>query len=110
MTWLSLILRRIFIFNCFQIQIVVQLGEKRKVFSIETANFQTLQQAYKYVKGQFDLPKSKQMYLQRFDHDSNEYIDINQMEDVKSKDKLLVVVVKDEKGLNQENSVKVKFF
>ena len=89
----------------------MQLGERRKVFSIETADFQTLQQAYDYVKGQFDLPKSKQIYLQRFDNDWNEYIDINQMEDVKHKDKLLVVVVKDEKGLNQENSAqKVKFF
>jgi hypothetical protein len=56
------------------------------------------------------LPKSEQIYLQRFDKDWNEYIDISQIEDVKDKDKLLVVVVKDKKGENQENTIKVLVF
>jgi hypothetical protein len=93
-----------------RIQVIVQLGERRKIFSIEAADFRTLQEANEYVKGQFDLPKSEQIYLQRFDKDWNEYIDISQIEDVKDKDKLLVVVVKDKKGANQENTIKVFVF
>jgi hypothetical protein len=78
--------------------------------SIEAADFRTLKEANEYVKGRFDFPKSEQIYLQRFDQDWNEYIDISQIENVKDKDKLLVVVVKDKKGANQENTIKVFVF
>lgn len=62
------------------------------------------------MKSQFDLPKSKQIYLQRFDNDWNEYIDVSQIEDVKHKDKLVIVVVDGENGANQDNTVKVAKF
>ena len=84
----------------------MQLGERCKVFSINT-DFKTLQEVNEYMKGQFDLPKCKKKCSQRFDNDWNEYIDVSQIEDVKHKDKVLVLVVKDEREANQENTMKV---
>ena len=79
----------------------MQLGERRKVFGVDT-DFKTLQEVNEFVKGEFDLPNSKQICLQRFDNDWNEYIDINHIQDIEHKDKLLVVVLKDEREAKQE--------
>ena len=56
-------------------------------------DFKTLQQLNESISSQFSLQKCHQMFLQKFERDWNEYVEINEIKDVKDKDKLLVVIM-----------------
>jgi hypothetical protein len=69
---------------------VVTVGRQKKIIQIHESDSQTFEQLIIEVKNCFKIPENTKVYLKKFDCEWNDYIEIDNIDDVTDKDRLVV--------------------
>ena len=69
---------------------MLQLGDRKKIIQVHESDSQTFEQLIIEVKKCFKIPENTKVYLKKFDCEWNDYIEIDNIDDVTDKDRLVV--------------------